>query len=113
MGLLKRSSVAAPPPLAREVVQVPALGGDVVVVELSLQARLDFERVLRDHRGVADVHAMVPHLLAATVRIDGDEPLYSVEQWQAFGARHSAVAIELFNAAMRLSGFNGEDETKN
>jgi hypothetical protein len=126
MALIKREAVPAQLDLQRETVSVQALGGDVVVTELSLSDRLDFEATLRGPapaNAKADkpvklpprksVHTMVPHLLALTVLDGDDEPVLDVKGWQAFGARNRDAAIELFNVAMRLSGFNGTDNAKN
>lgn len=133
MALLNPAAVSEQPELRREVVAVPALGGDVLVVELTLTGRLDFEKVLRDdfeseaqpaaspsEVKAADerpsrrsVHAIVPHLLAATVLGAGDAPLMGLAQWQRFGARHKSVAIQLANVAFRLNGFDADDNAKN
>lgn len=125
MATLKRGAAPALAPLASELVAVQALGGSVLVRELSLEARLDFERALRARKPaaavaeqdaadeVADVHAMVPHLLAVTVLLDDGAPLYSVQEWRAFGARNIEAAVGLFNTAMRLSGFNADENQKN
>lgn len=115
MAVIARGAVPVPPEAARETVNVPALGGDVLVVELMLDARLDFDQVLRENKrtGRAGVHAMVPHLLAVSVVLEDGEPLYSVQQWRTFGARNRNAAIDLFNVAMRLSGFNEADNAKN
>ncbi len=113
MATIKRSEAPQPAELAREVVAVAALGGDVLVCELGLEARLEFDEALRKQGGdgkQSNVYAMVPLLLAASVS-DADElPLYTVDQWRKFGARNRIQAIELFNVAMRLSGFDGGAE---
>ena len=134
MAVVTRETVAEQPDLQRETVPVPSLGGEVIVTELSLSDRLDFEQVLREDfdpqaeaTGVSpagqkprgkgasrrSVHAMVPQLLAITVLDAQDRPLFTAKEWQAFGARNRDAAIELFNVAMRLSGFNGDDSAKN
>jgi len=115
MALVKRSELSVPLELAREVIRVEALGGEVAVLELDLGARLEFESALAASRksGKSLVSAMVPQLLALCVVGDDGEPLFTVKQWQAFGARHRDTAIELFNAAMRLSGFDAEANAKN
>ena len=112
MAVIKRGSVTAPPEPARQVVTVEALGGDVIVTELMLDGRLDFEATLRDSKRTS-VHAMVPHLLAVAVVLEDGEPLYSVQQWRSFGAKNRDVTIDLFNVAMRLSGFDGANNAKN
>lgn len=118
MALLKRADVSAPPDLAREIISVPALGGDVAVVELDLGARLEFEDMIRARKparadGKDLVGDMVPQLLAMSVVADEDEPLFNVKQWRAWAARNRGSAIELFNAAMRLSGFDAAENAKN
>lgn len=114
MAVLTREAVPEPVPLAREVVPVAALGGDVILTELMLDARLDFEDAITDTKGKttgkAGVNAMVPQLLALAVVLEDGQPLYTVAQWRAFGAKHRDEAIGLFNAAMRLNGFGGAGE---
>lgn len=128
MALIQRAAVPTVADLHRETVTVSALGGDVLVSELSLEDRLEFEELLReDSRTKAEkagtkadkpatkarTMLMVPHLLARTVLAADGEPLFTVEQWRAWGARNRDAAIELFNTAMRVSGFNGDDAKKN
>lgn len=112
MALIKREAVSQQADLQRETVPVPALGGDVVVTELGLDDRLDFEKVLRDG-AKRSLHALVPHLLAAAVLDADDVPVFDVKQWRAWGARNRDAAIGLFNTAMRLSGFDGNENAKN
>jgi hypothetical protein len=113
MPLVKPAAVSPPQFLAREVVPVPELGEDaeVLVVELSLAGRLEFEDALRTPR--ASTHDLVPRLLALSVLGEADVPLFSVEQWQAWGARHRDRSVQLFNVAMRVSGLNAADAEKN
>jgi hypothetical protein len=133
VALLKRGEVPAPEDLKRQVVTVESLGGDVVVVEMDLGDRLEFDRVLRgpdkdpnapdDPNAPAEkprspragVKVLLPHLLAVCVRDADDEPLFTAEQWRAFGAKKKNVApcIELFNIAFRLSGFDEDENRKN
>jgi hypothetical protein len=133
MAIIKREDVAAPADLKRETVPVPALGGDVVITELSLEDRLEFDKHLREASTVEatpgasppsarakpktekvsrrSVYVHVPQLLAMTVLADDDAPLFTIEQWRAFGARNKSVAIQLFNVSMALSGLG--DAAKN
>ena len=124
MAILNRGAIPAPPDLAREVVAVPSLGGDVVVVELMLEDRIEFENTMLKHRNARSVFTIVPHLLALSVMVEddkpgeGDEPpvdvpLYSVKGWRTWGARHRDEAVDLFNRAMKLSGFDADDNAKN
>ncbi len=115
MALIDRAAVQAPATTARELVPVASLGGEVIVTELLLDARLDFEHAMRQIKAQGDgrLHAIVPHLLALAVVLEDDRPLYSVAEWRAWGARHQAESVELFLVAMRLSGLNADDAAKN
>lgn len=115
MAVISREAVAAPAELAREVVPVEALGGDVIVTELSLDQRLDFEDAVRrvHAKPGATQHALVPHLLARAVVLDDGAPLYTLQQWQTWGARHKAASLQLFLTAMRLSGLDAGEAEKN
>jgi hypothetical protein len=137
MAVITREDVAAhaAEELKRETVSVPALRGDVVLTELSLEQRLDFDKVLRGD-GNAEAkpgippsaakakaapasrrsdYALVPELLAMAVLAADDAPLFTVQQWRVFGARNKLITVQLFNAAMRLSGLgdDAEAEAKN
>jgi hypothetical protein len=114
MTMVKRGATAAPE-LRREIVAVDALKGDVAVTELSLTDRLEFEVAVRDSKSAKRslARALMPQLLALSVLDADDEPVFSEKEWQAFGARHRDVTIQLFNTAFRLSGFDGGDNAKN
>lgn len=114
MALVKRGAAEAPV-LRREIVTVDALKGDVAVTELSLTDRLEFEVAVRDSKSAKRslARALMPQLLALSVLAEDDEPVFSEKEWQAFGARHRDVTIQLFNTAFRLSGFDGPDNAKN
>lgn len=109
MALLKKSQIASPV-LPKETVDVAELGGEVVIRGLLFSERLAlFARV--DEKGKA--FAEIPQLLALTV-IDGDgEPVFTAEQWEAFGARHMETLLHLFSIAKRLSGLDAEAAAKN
>lgn len=117
MAVIKRATVPAPT-VPKETVDVPALGGEVVVRGLLLSERMAIQKkIVTLRKADADeegtVHAILPVLLAICV-IDADSlPVFDVDAWQAFGARHTAQAVDLFNTAWRLSGFAGPEEAKN
>ena len=98
----------------REEVEVPALGGSVAVVQMGLATRLAAESVAtkQDRNDPAGVYATIPHVLAGCVLDAEGAPLMTPEQWSLFGVKHRNEVIDLFNAAMRLSGV-GEDAEKN
>lgn len=107
MAILKRANIAPPAPPS-EAVQVDAMGGEVVVRGLLLRDRLALATA-----GGADKFGQVSALLAASV-VDADgEPVWTQQQWEAFGARHFEEALRLFVVAQRLSGLDAEETEKN
>ena len=59
------------------------------------------------------VFAAIQDLLSLSV-VDADNcPVYTKARWRLWGAAHESAAIDLFNAAMRLSGLSGDDTKKN
>lgn len=124
MALISRADVPEPAELRREIVDVPALGGEVAVIELALIERLEFESMRvgpgaekKDEGSKPGIkrrgdRLLVPQLLALSVVDADDEPIFDVKQWQAFGARNRNATVELFNAAFRLNGFDDAAEKK-
>ena len=106
MALLKKANIPAPV-LPQETVEVPELGGEVVVRGMLLQDRIDLLSAAREG------NAKLSGLLAATV-VDGDGvQIYTQQQWEQFGAAHYAAALRLFEVAQKLSGLNAEVAEKN
>lgn len=106
---LDRSAIVLPE-LPREEVDVPELGGAVIVRGLLLRQRMEFFSALRE---AEDRYVMLAKLLHMTVVGSDDKPLLSEAEWERFGGVHFAAAVALFNAAERLSGLNPEDAAKN
>lgn len=117
MAVIKRDTLPTPT-VPKETLAVEALGGEVVVRGLLLSERMQVQRQIvtlrkADAGDEGAVHAILPVLLALCV-LDADGlPVFTQDQWQAFGARHADQAVELFNAAWRLSGFSTAEEAKN
>ena len=106
MAILKKSQIPAPV-LPTEAVEVPELGGEVVVRGLLLKDRLAL--FLDSDKG----HANLSRLLAATVR-DGDGlPVFSADEWEVFGTQNFEAVVRLFSVARRLSGLDAEIAEKN
>lgn len=120
MAVLERGAVFAPV-LPKETVHVAALGGDVVVRGLRLSERLSMEQRIARLTGApgahgatdADVNTIIPGLLGVCVLASDGAPLWTEDDWQAFGAQHKGEAVALFNAAWRLSGFDQGATVKN
>lgn len=99
------------PVLPKRAVDVPELGGEVIVRGLLLKDRL----ALIDMSSADKTHGMerVSKTLAATVVDPDGQPLLTVEEWEEFGAENFAAAMNLFGVAMELSGFKTEVLEKN
>lgn len=95
-----------PPSVPMEAVEVEGLG-EVIVRGLMLRDRL---RMMS--KGV-EVIDKVPQMLAMCVVDASHEPLWTADQWDAFGARHFGSALQLFRVAQRLSGMLAEVAEKN
>ena len=54
----------------------------------------------------------VSELLAPTVVDDKGEPIYTVEQWEQYGADHYKSALDLFSVAMEVCGLDAEANKK-
>lgn len=103
MAILKRSEIQEPV-LPRETVEVPELGGEVVVQGLLLSDRFEVFDPGKSKRRES-------RILAATIRDADDQPLFSAEQWERFAASNFTAAMRLLDVASRLSGF-GIDRTE-
>jgi hypothetical protein len=118
MDLINAAGVAAPV-LPYEDVPCPPLHGAVRVRALMLTSRLAIEqKVARlraknpdDPDGAA--YGVIPEVLSIAVVDAKDQPIYSRTRWEIFGAQHTALTLELFNTAWRLSGMSGDDAKKN
>lgn len=107
--MVNRGSVAFSA-LPEDVVPVGALGGDVLVVSMPLSLRL----ALSAKRG-GTVAQHSPAVLHACV-LDADrQPIFTAEQWEAWGAQHFAEAVALFTRVLELSDIlaGGEEAAKN
>jgi hypothetical protein len=97
------------PVLPKRAVDVPELGGEVIVRGLLLKDRL----AIADISGKEADFGRVSRVLAATV-IDGDgRPLLNADEWEEFGAAHFSAAMRVFEVALELSGFKAEVLAKN
>lgn len=107
---VKRNELKAPV-LPKEAVLVEALGGEVVVRGLLLRERLALMGVVSDTAGAVDF-AHVCKTLAICVLADDNEPVFSVDEWEAWGGQHMDAVLAMFSKAMELSGVNAEASKK-
>lgn len=104
-GVLSKVNIARPLP-PKEVVDVPELGGEIIVRGLMLSDRV---RIL----GAASRGAMPISELLASAVVDVDlEPIFTADEWEAFGAQHFVATIKLFKKAKELSGLEAEVNIK-
>lgn len=106
MAILERGAVPAPT-LPKRTVEVPELGGEVIVRGLLLADRL----AVLSSPGVD--YGRMSRLLAASVVLADGEPLWSAAEWEEFGAQHFEAASRIFDVALELSGLKGEAAEKN
>lgn len=116
MALLTRTQIT-PPALRKEAVEVPALGGAVIVRGMLLSERMELSALaaeLRDPQpGESDAQAanrmgrmVVMHTLARTVVLEDEAPVYTSAEWDRFGAEHPDAVLDLHRKARELSGYN-------
>lgn len=105
MAVIDKANVP-PPTLPKEVADVPELGGKVVLRGLLLNDRI---RILNLNRNGG---ARVSDMLACTVVDAHDEPIYTVQQWEEFGASNFKVCLDLFARSRALSGLDAEVNEK-
>lgn len=123
MALLERSKVK-PPVRPMETVPCAALGGDVIVRGMLLSERLELQALNalmaepaageteQQARARAGAH-MTAQMLARCVVLADEKPLYSVHEWDQFGAKQPAAVLDLLKVAQRLSGNDELDIEKN
>lgn len=99
-----------PPTLPKETFTCPELGGDVVIRGPLASARIALQRMASAD---SSVEKMAPVLLAGSVLDSEDRPLFTEAQWDEWGGTNYTAYLDLFNVAMRLWGFNREDNRKN
>ena len=97
------------PVLPKRAVEVPELGGEVIVRGLLLKDRLS----LIDATKETQDFSRVSRVLEATVVDPAGQPLLNRQEWEEFGAQHFAAAMKVFEVALELSGFRSEVLEKN
>lgn len=93
------------PALPKESVDVPALGGEVIVRGMFLSERLEL------WSGTV-TYAQIAQALSKCVSLDDGKPALTADEWEAFGGQYLDEAIALFRVVKRLSGLGGDAEKK-
>lgn len=105
MGVINKANVP-PPVLPKQVVDVPELGGEVIVRGLLLNDRIEvIEKASEGELNIAE-------MLARTVVDDENTPIYTAQQWDEFGSTNFGCALNLFNIAKGLCGFKADINEK-
>jgi len=125
MALLQRADVRAPV-VRKESVDVPALGGEVIVCSLLLADRLALSALQAELAAVPAQPGETPeqahsraggqivfHTLARTVVLGDGLPLYTPKEWNEFGAAHPDAVLGLYRKSRALSGHDDETNLKN
>lgn len=107
---IERNQVKAPQ-LAREVVNVPSIGGEVIVRGMRMSDRMALWDCSKPRGMETDEQAkaraeqfMVAETLARTVVLADDQPLWTVAEWDVFASANSEETLRIFAIANRLSG---------
>jgi hypothetical protein len=111
--LIRKADVKAPS-LPEEVVTVSELGGDVLVRGLDLGARMHLAHQLKDKSRPTskDFGHLAPLLEMSVLDADGEQ-IFTAAEWAAWGAKHLAAAVKLWDVAWRLSDLDGKQAEKN
>lgn len=95
------------PVLAKETVNVPELGGEIIVQAMMMSDRLQV--------ATADVpkFAHIAEVLSRSVVDDKGERIWTPQQWEVFGGSNQESAWRLFDVAKRLSKLDAGEKEKN
>lgn len=105
MTVLNKDNIPRPTP-PKEVLDVPELGGEIIVRGLLLSERVRiFSTINTGSLGISD-------LLACTIIDAQNEPIFSIDEWEAFGSLHFVATLNLFKKAKELSGLDAEVNQK-
>ena len=97
MPVINRASVIDRLPLLKETaVHVPSLDGAVIVRGLMLVDRLNITLKQNDMGIIAE-------MLAKCVLGDDHQPIFTMEEWERFGAVHDDDAIMLWEKVLEIS----------
>jgi hypothetical protein len=110
--LIRKSDVRAPS-LPEEVISVPELNGDVIVRGLTLGARMALSQRFRDKPKSGHGFDHISSLLSLSVLDADGEPIFTTQEWEAWGAVNTTAAINLWDVAWRLSDMDGKQAEKN
>lgn len=103
MAVINKANVPAPSVPKRVVENVEGIGGDVVIRGLYLSERSKLFSLL-----ASEGKAEISLLLHMAVVDDKGDAIYTLEEWEQYGASNYKQALALFEVAKELSGFDVE-----
>lgn len=106
MAAIKRAQLP-PPSFPKETVAIEVLGGEVVVWGLGLADKLRFAT------WDGPRFAQMFEALAVSVRDADGAPIWTADQWDAWGSKYVAEALRLFGVIEKLSGLTEAQAEKN
>src|SRR4026208_925770 len=104
MTVLSKQDIPRPS-RPKETVAVPDLGGDVVVQALLLKEQFELSSAPD-----AGVFGRITKMLSTSVVDAEGKPIFSVEEWEVWGATHIDATLLLLDTVKRLSGIGGDEK---
>lgn len=112
MAILTREQILSADDITKEVVEVPAWGGEVIVKSLTGKERDQFEASMVTGKGknvqANLVNARAKLVALSLVNEDGKR-LFNQGDIEALGAKSADALNKVFEVARRLSGLSEED----
>lgn len=109
---MKKSQIKAPE-LPAKTVDVPELGGEVVVKGMLLKERIEYAREFaKEKPDDPDRFDHIAELLARSVRDEDGECIFTAAEWELFGASNYLAAMRIWSVAQDMCGFGGREETE-
>ncbi len=98
MAILTREAILEAQDLKRKTINVPEWGGEVIVTEMTVARRLEFEKRLTDDED------LMRQLLVAFCAVDeAGELLFTLEDVQALGKKNFKAIHKVSEVALRLN----------
>lgn len=107
-GVMTKAGISRPV-LKRETVMVEALGGEVILQQMTLQLYLETIRYGMAHENTAPI----AKVLAACVLDADDQPIFDEPEWEAWSPGHLTATFELYAKIKSLTGIDLEEAAKN
>ena len=112
MTTLNRDSFLKPFTVPQEVVELPELGGSVIVRGMTARQRSEFERQFQTPAGKPSKSRQAEvreRLIIAYVVDDDGNALFTVDDIEAIGKQSAAIVERIVNVAQRLCGITDTD----